>query len=78
MLFRSMNSHDLMVALLAKKIPGGLIQNVQEALAMPVAKEIMLEGDGLKGVRSFVGKMSFVDVKKELSEPPALEQLQPR
>ncbi|MFM8743844.1 MAG: CaiB/BaiF CoA transferase family protein [Cytophagales bacterium] len=65
-------SHDLMVALLAKKIPGGLVQNVQEALAMDVAKEIMLEADGLRGVRNFVGKMSVADVKKQLSEPPAL------
>ncbi len=70
---QEMNSSDLMAALLAKKIPGGLVQNVQEALAMPVAKEIMLEGDGLKGVRNFVGKMSFAEVMKELSEPPVLE-----
>lgn len=70
---QEMNSGDLMSALLAKKIPGGLVQNVQEALAMPVAKEIMLEGDGLKGVRNFVGKMSFAEVKKELSDPPGLE-----
>jgi hypothetical protein len=46
---------------------------VKEALAMPMAKEIMLEGDGLKGVRNFVGKMSFAEVMKELSEPPVLE-----
>lgn len=70
---QEMNSSDLMAALLAKKIPGGLVQNVKEALAMPVAKEIMLEGDGLKGVRNFVGKMSFAEVMKELSEPPVLE-----
>lgn len=70
---QEMKSGDLTSALLAKKIPGGLVQNVQEALAMPVAKEIMLEGDGLKGVRNFVGKMSFAEVMKELSEPPVLE-----
>jgi crotonobetainyl-CoA:carnitine CoA-transferase CaiB-like acyl-CoA transferase len=70
---QEMNSSDLMAALLAKKIPGGLVQNVKEALAMPMAKEIMLEGDGLKGVRNFVGKMSFAEVMKELSEPPVLE-----
>ncbi|MFM7853477.1 MAG: CaiB/BaiF CoA transferase family protein, partial [Flammeovirgaceae bacterium] len=64
---QEMNSGDLMAALLAKKIPGGLVQNVQEALAMPVAKEIMLQGDGLKGVRNFVGKMSFAEVTKNLS-----------
>lgn len=70
---QEMNSGDLTSALLAKKIPGGLVQNVKEALAMPMAKEIMLEGDGLKGVRNFVGKMSFAEVMKELSEPPVLE-----
>ncbi|MFN7601600.1 MAG: CaiB/BaiF CoA transferase family protein, partial [Bacteroidota bacterium] len=32
---QEMNSSDLMAALLAKKIPGGLVQNVKEALAMP-------------------------------------------
>jgi crotonobetainyl-CoA:carnitine CoA-transferase CaiB-like acyl-CoA transferase len=71
---REMNSHDLMVALLAKKIPGGLIQNVQEALAMPVAKEIMLEHEEFKGVRNFVGKMSFAQVKVKLDGPPRLER----
>ena len=70
---QEMHSGDLTSALLAKKIPGGLVQNVKEALAMPMAKEIMLEGDGLKGVRNFVGKMSFAEVMKELSEPPVLE-----
>lgn len=69
---QEVNSRDLMAALRAKKIPGGLVQNVQEALAMPVAEEILLEAGGLRGVRNFVGKMSFAEVKKELREPPRL------
>lgn len=69
---QEMNSRDLMAVLQFKKIPGGLVQNVQEALAMPVAEEILLEAGGLRGVRNFVGKMSFAEVKKELKEPPRL------
>lgn len=34
----------------------------------------MLEGDGLKGVRNFVGKMSFVKLKNKISPPPEFQK----
>ncbi|MFM8913159.1 MAG: CaiB/BaiF CoA transferase family protein, partial [Flammeovirgaceae bacterium] len=43
---KEVNAADLMAAFVAKKIPGGLIQNVEGALAMPAAREILLENNG--------------------------------
>jgi crotonobetainyl-CoA:carnitine CoA-transferase CaiB-like acyl-CoA transferase len=36
------------------KIPAGLIQNIEQVFDMPEAKELLISGGGLKGVRSFV------------------------
>ena len=51
----SKNSSVLLDAMNTKKIPAGLIQNMKEVFDMPEAKEILMQGDGITGVRNFVG-----------------------
>ena len=51
----SKNSTALLDAMHRKKIPAGLIQNVKEVFDMPEAKEMLMQVDGITGVRNFVG-----------------------
>jgi crotonobetainyl-CoA:carnitine CoA-transferase CaiB-like acyl-CoA transferase len=44
----------LLTKLNSLKIPAGVIQNIQEALDMPEAKELFIRSGGLTGIRSFV------------------------
>lgn len=52
-----------------KKIPGGLLNDLRQVFEMKEAKELLMEQDGLKGVRSFV---AINDQKSDLSSPPKL------
>ncbi|HZY79962.1 MAG TPA: CaiB/BaiF CoA-transferase family protein [Cyclobacteriaceae bacterium] len=52
------------------KIPAGAIQNMDEVFEMQEAKHLLVEGDGLKGVRSFVASSRQI----KLSPPPHLGQ----
>lgn len=50
------------------KIPAGAIQNIKEVFEMPEAQQLLIEGDGLRGVRSFVGNFDQIT----LTPPPHL------
>jgi crotonobetainyl-CoA:carnitine CoA-transferase CaiB-like acyl-CoA transferase len=49
------DSDQLLAKLHAKKIPSGIIQNLQQVFDMPEAEQLLIKQDALVGVRSFVG-----------------------
>ena len=51
-------SDDLLPKLHAKKIPAGIIQNLQHVFEMPEAKQLVMENNNMKGVRNYVGKVT--------------------
>lgn len=57
---RARHSGELLQEIQSLKIPGGLIQNVKEALGLTQAKEILITHEDLSGIRSFVGKNSII------------------
>jgi crotonobetainyl-CoA:carnitine CoA-transferase CaiB-like acyl-CoA transferase len=63
-------SGDFVSKLNALKIPGGIIQNLQQVFEMAEAKEMLMEVNGIKGVRSFVGVDSSGLGDKQLLPPP--------
>ena len=64
----NLSSQDLIKDINRLKIPAGIIQNIKEVFDMPEAKDLLVSGDGLKGVRSFVAHAYL----KNLSPPPHL------
>lgn len=56
------------------KIPAALINNMEQVFEIPEAKELLLEGDGLKGVRTYVGKHQYKFTQDVLSSPPSLKK----
>ena len=68
-------SEVLMPQFHARKIPAGIIQNIQQAFEMTQAKEIMMEHPDRKGVRTFVANFLTPDFKPHtfnLTPPPHL------
>lgn len=63
-------SQELVAELHRLKVPAGLIRNVQEALADPLAQPLRLDSGGLTGFRGFV--VNGVSREKSLSAPPHL------
>lgn len=63
-------SKELVAELNRRKIPAGLIRNVQEALDDPLAMPVRLSSGGLSGLRGFVA--SGIGRVKTLSPPPHL------
>jgi crotonobetainyl-CoA:carnitine CoA-transferase CaiB-like acyl-CoA transferase len=53
-LFQSRRANELMEKIHRKKIPAGIIQTVQEALAMPDVHDTFLTASNLQGIRGFV------------------------
>ena len=51
------------------KIPAGLIQSVAQALAMPEVAGLLMENDGMRGMRTFVGRNNN---NLTLAPPPRL------
>jgi crotonobetainyl-CoA:carnitine CoA-transferase CaiB-like acyl-CoA transferase len=51
------------------KVPGGLIRNMQQVFETEEARSLLLEGSGLKGVRTYAAN---VDEKIDLLPPPSL------
>lgn len=49
-----LTASELFLQIHKLKIPAGIIQNVREVLEMQSAKDLMIQGDGLTGVRTFV------------------------
>jgi crotonobetainyl-CoA:carnitine CoA-transferase CaiB-like acyl-CoA transferase len=67
------DSVKLMEGIHRAKIPAGFIQNVQQALAMDEAHELLLEHGIIKGVRTYVGKAARGQNENfELLPPPRL------
>lgn len=56
------------------KIPAALINNMEQVFEIPEAKELLLEGDALKGVRTYVGKHQHKFSQNVLSAPPSLKR----
>jgi crotonobetainyl-CoA:carnitine CoA-transferase CaiB-like acyl-CoA transferase len=48
-------SEPIMTALHRRKIPAGMIQNIQEVFETPAAQKLVLESGVIKGVRTYVG-----------------------
>lgn len=67
---KQVSADELMKRLNAKKIPGGIIQNLQGAFEMKEATEILLQNGGLQGVQSFVARSNFHNATSSLSAPP--------
>jgi crotonobetainyl-CoA:carnitine CoA-transferase CaiB-like acyl-CoA transferase len=65
-----MNSNEFLKSLHKKKVPAGLIQNVKEVFEMREARELLVENDGIVGVRSFVAKDSGQWEATNLMPPP--------
>lgn len=63
-----LESRQLINEINFRKIPAGIIQNIKEVFEMSEAKQLLISGDGLKGVRSYVANSSI----KNLLPPPHL------
>ena len=53
--FMLLSSEPIMTALHGRKIPAGVIQNIQEVFETPAAQKLVLESGAIKGVRTYVG-----------------------
>jgi len=62
-----LHSEGFMKEINRLKIPAGIIQNIKEVFDMPEAKDLLISGAGLQGVRSFVAAEH-----KDLGPPPHL------
>lgn len=69
------DSEILLQQLHARKIPAGIIQNIQQVFEMPQAKELLFDNAQLQGVRTFVAEFASMNspVKESnLTSPPHL------
>ena len=64
------SSETLMDEMNQLNIPAGIIQNIEVALSSNDAKEIMLDKNGLKGLKNFVATVSGVNPNSNLLPPP--------
>lgn len=69
---RKRKSDFLATELNRLKIPAGLIQNIKEVFEMPEAQQLLIEAEGLKGVRSFIGSIQPRTTSVKLRTPPHL------
>jgi len=72
----SIKKHDgaqLMNALLGAHIPAGVVKNLAQVFEMPEARKLVVEGAGLKGIRTYVGP-TFTHHDLHLSPPPSTGQ----
>lgn len=63
----------LMEELNRKKIPAGIIQHLEQVFGMPEARELLMDSDGVMGVRNFVGKDAgdwMLDAGRSILPPP--------
>jgi crotonobetainyl-CoA:carnitine CoA-transferase CaiB-like acyl-CoA transferase len=70
---RQFNFSDLQPEINRLKIPAGVIQDMREVFEMPEAKALLISGEGLQGVRSFVARWGNVP-QNNLTPPPHLGQ----
>lgn len=62
---------SLMRAFQESRIPAGTVNNMQEVCELPHARNLLLEGGELQGIRSFVGKGKSLPQKDFLTPPPS-------
>jgi crotonobetainyl-CoA:carnitine CoA-transferase CaiB-like acyl-CoA transferase len=65
-----LDSVQLMRKMNQLKIPAGIIQNLEQAFSEKYAREILISGDGLVGVQSFVGTISGGEFRNSNLLPP--------
>lgn len=68
-------SENLLPELHKRKIPAGIIQNIQQAFEIPQAKEILLRTEAIKGVKTFVASFPTSNPESRrfnLTAPPHL------
>lgn len=68
-------SDNLLPQLQQLKIPAGIIQDVAQALALPQANSLLLQGENLRGVKTFVADFCFSNFRSvniKLTDPPHL------
>lgn len=69
----NIQSTELIKQLHTKKIPAGFIQNIKEVFEVKQVKDIMMEREGLIGVKGFIAKNSeFMPGSSALLPPPHL------
>lgn len=65
-----MTSTTFMEKIHAFKIPGGIIQNLQQVFEMKEAQQLLVEQNGIRGVRNFVGSNAS-NSTDDLLPPPS-------
>jgi crotonobetainyl-CoA:carnitine CoA-transferase CaiB-like acyl-CoA transferase len=68
--FKLRQSAELMTQIHGRKIPAGIVQNVKEALDMPGLENIIMEVNGIRGVRNFVATLSQSNSKPSANMLP--------
>jgi crotonobetainyl-CoA:carnitine CoA-transferase CaiB-like acyl-CoA transferase len=68
--FKERNSKELMQKIHERKIPAGIIQNVQEALDTPGIDSIFLQSNQLRGIKNFIGNFPQAKSKSQLNILP--------
>lgn len=63
-------SKQLLQQIHDQKIPGGLVQNLKETFGMKEVQKMIIEKEGVQGVRSFAGTMNFQPHVTSLLPPP--------
>jgi crotonobetainyl-CoA:carnitine CoA-transferase CaiB-like acyl-CoA transferase len=66
----SWHARTLLQVLHFRKIPAGVVKTVAEALDVPQAKEMMLQANGLTGLRTYVGKHQRLQTPGRVAAPP--------
>lgn len=72
---RQLDSDKLLDEVHARKIPAGLVRDIQEAIELDQTRRLMLSGDGLAGIRTYVSLSDGQhSASRKLSPPPHLGQ----
>lgn len=73
--FITLTSDHLIKEINRLKVPAGIIQDIKEVFEMPEAKQLLINTDGLRGVRSFVANLNLLPFNSSLlplTPPPHL------
>lgn len=66
---RNVSASDLLVKLNNSNVPAGLVQNMEEALALPESHELLFQSDSIPGVRS-TAFQPFPPISSHFLPPP--------
>jgi crotonobetainyl-CoA:carnitine CoA-transferase CaiB-like acyl-CoA transferase len=70
----SMKSEMFLARCNERKIPVGLIQNMQEVFSMPEARQMILESLEVYGLKTFAASVSGMDLPRAILPPPHFGQ----